>query len=393
MSAGPQSAKIREFVFLDLLRGFSAVLVLLGHLRALIFEDYAKIAGSFTSVPVRLWYFVTSLGAEAVLVFFVLSGFFITRSISGALQRGRWSWGFYVVQRLTRLELVLVPALLLTFVLDVFSLRFAPHAAIYGADAPAALSSARHAGEGGLAGFLGNAAFLQTIIVQPFGSNSPLWSLANEFWYYMAFPCFVLAFANYKGSAKSALMIFIGLAILIGVGWGISSLFGVWLCGAAAFILMPYASNLPRCFRALLLVLFGAGFIAVLVGRVARVVPDSLGSDYLVGLMTAGLAVLLARYGSLPSAVLSRGIHALADRSYSLYVIHLPLILSLAAWTWGVERQTPGPGAFVLFFGALCVVGLVTEGFYRCFERNTETVRRWIWCRLSRRHEHPSQGR
>jgi peptidoglycan/LPS O-acetylase OafA/YrhL len=390
MNAVPQGGEIREFVFLDLARGLSAVLVLIGHLRALVFEDYVEIAGSFTSLAVRSWYFVTSLGTEAVLVFFVLSGFFITRSIFGALQRGRWSWRFYLVQRLTRLELVLVPALLLTLVLDFVSLHFAPHAALYGAGAPAALPAARHAGEGGLVGFLGNVAFLQTILVQPFGSNAPLWSLANEFWYYMAFPCFVLAFANSARGAMGAALFCIGVGILFGVGWAISSLFGVWLCGAAAFLLMPYASNLARSRHALLIVLFGAGLIAVLVGRVARVVPDGLLSDYLVGVMTAGLAVLLARYRSLPNAVLSRGIHALADRSYSLYVIHLPLILSIAAWTWGVQRHSPGLAAFALFFGALFAVGLVTEAFYYCFERNTTAVRRWLWSLLSVRQRHAS---
>ena len=36
--------------------------------------------------------------------------------------------------------------------------------------------------------FLGNAAFLQRILVPELGTNGPLWSLANEFWYYLLFP-------------------------------------------------------------------------------------------------------------------------------------------------------------------------------------------------------------
>jgi peptidoglycan/LPS O-acetylase OafA/YrhL len=36
--------------------------------------------------------------------------------------------------------------------------------------------------------FVGNLAFLQTIAVPIFGTNGPMWSLANEFWYYLIFP-------------------------------------------------------------------------------------------------------------------------------------------------------------------------------------------------------------
>jgi hypothetical protein len=36
-----------------------------------------------------------------------------------------------------------------------------------------------------LIAFLGNFAFLQTICVPIFGTNGPMWSLANEFWYYI----------------------------------------------------------------------------------------------------------------------------------------------------------------------------------------------------------------
>ena len=36
-----------------------------------------------------------------------------------------------------------------------------------------------------VAGFLGNLVFLQTLFVETFGSNDALWSLTNEFFYYL----------------------------------------------------------------------------------------------------------------------------------------------------------------------------------------------------------------
>ena len=40
--------------------------------------------------------------------------------------------------------------------------------------------------------FIGNMFGLQTILVPSFGGNFPLWSLANETWYYILFPLLVL---------------------------------------------------------------------------------------------------------------------------------------------------------------------------------------------------------
>ena len=48
--------------------------------------------------------------------------------------------------------------------------------------------------------FWGNLVFLQTILVPTYGTNALLWSLANEFWYYMLFPLLaVLIHGWYSG--------------------------------------------------------------------------------------------------------------------------------------------------------------------------------------------------
>lgn len=68
----------RTSTHLDLIRGLSALAVMSGH--------------------------------EAVMVFFVLSGFFIGTSVLESFRERRWSWRAYLINRLTRLQLVLVPA-------------------------------------------------------------------------------------------------------------------------------------------------------------------------------------------------------------------------------------------------------------------------------------------
>jgi peptidoglycan/LPS O-acetylase OafA/YrhL len=69
---------------LDLVRGLSALVVMAGHLRAFIFEDFGNLA---TPGPLsKIFYFITGLGHQAVMVFFVLSGYFVGGAVCKALR-------------------------------------------------------------------------------------------------------------------------------------------------------------------------------------------------------------------------------------------------------------------------------------------------------------------
>ena len=97
--------------YLDLARGLAALAVMAGHLRSFLFVDYAE-------SPVRgiLWqafYLLTGFGHQMVMIFFVLSGFLITRQIYEATASGRWSAADYALKRASRLLIVLIPALFL----------------------------------------------------------------------------------------------------------------------------------------------------------------------------------------------------------------------------------------------------------------------------------------
>ena len=79
MSKEPRLAK-RTSVHLDLIRGVSAVAVLLYHLRGLFFVDYPFLGHRIRAHQSAL-YAVTGYGHQAVMVFFVLSGYFIGTSV------------------------------------------------------------------------------------------------------------------------------------------------------------------------------------------------------------------------------------------------------------------------------------------------------------------------
>jgi peptidoglycan/LPS O-acetylase OafA/YrhL len=174
-------------VHLDCIRGLAALSVLFYHVRYRFFLDYAEVVDP--NVVAKLYYACTSFGHDAVMVFFVLSGFFISSSIRRDVLLNRWSWSRYASNRLIRLYVVLLPALGLTLFWDSLGMRWAGTHAIYSGLAQQWTHDFFNVSERLLPSvFLGNLFFLQTIYVPPLGSNDPLWSLAYEFWYYLLFP-------------------------------------------------------------------------------------------------------------------------------------------------------------------------------------------------------------
>lgn len=111
-----------NFASLDFLRAVSALVVAWGHSRFLMLVPSAEV-NDITIID-KLIYFLAGFGPQAVIVFFVLSGFFITRSIENRLSENSFSLKDYFTDRYFRLSVVAIPAVLLTLVLDQFAINF-----------------------------------------------------------------------------------------------------------------------------------------------------------------------------------------------------------------------------------------------------------------------------
>jgi peptidoglycan/LPS O-acetylase OafA/YrhL len=118
-----------HYDYLDLTRGLAALVVFGGHLRSFLFVPFPQ-AGPL-GWPWKTFYFATGLGHSAVMVFFVLSGFLIGGNVARSVRAGRWSWRDYAVKRMSRLWLVLIPALVLAATFDQFGQHFASGSGFY----------------------------------------------------------------------------------------------------------------------------------------------------------------------------------------------------------------------------------------------------------------------
>lgn len=189
--------------YLDALRALGALAVMFGHWRGFYFVDHGSVKPASATWLVNALYTATGFGHQAVMIFFVLSGFFISSSIFRGLSRQTWSWSDYAIDRGSRLYAVLIPGLLLGLVWDTLGIRFFNATGIYSAPLNPFGEQIPVRALTPIA-FLGDLLFLQTRFTPVFGSNGPLWSLFNEFWYYVLFPAtLALVLPSGRGAAET----------------------------------------------------------------------------------------------------------------------------------------------------------------------------------------------
>jgi peptidoglycan/LPS O-acetylase OafA/YrhL len=317
----------RTSAHLDLIRGASALAVMVGHVRGLLFVDYPNLV--HPSRLNQLLYAVTGFGHQAVMVFFVLSGYFIGTSVCESLDARRWSWRIYLVNRLTRLQLVLFPALILGLFWDRIGMRL-PQAAsfYYGGLYKYYLPSV--ALRSTLPVFLGNLFFLQSVVSPVFGSNGPLWSLSFEFWYYILFPALMLAAATWAGVRNRLLYLGLALVLFWFVGMQISLYFLIWLMGVLLGRLprMSWPTS-PRA-MAIASVIAGLPLVAVLAWVRAHPQASETTTDFTIGLcFSLWIYVLLQISREDVSQAYAKSAKTLASFSYTLYLTHFPVLLLL----------------------------------------------------------------
>ena len=351
----------------------AALLVCLEHLRAFLFIPFAQIESP--NVLERGFYFVTGLGHQAVMIFFVLSGFLVGGSVISAHQKNKWSWTGYALRRLTRLWMVLIPALLLTFFWDTLGQHQSPtgyhgefRARYNSGPTPNAPTDLR------LVTFAGNSFFLQTISVNCFGTNGPLWSLANEFWYYLLFPLLLGIMAGRRWIIRITCA-FLALAAVVLLPGEILRGGFVWLLGAGVFVLIQ--NERIRNWATQTLWMAGSSLLLLALLAASRFGRLGGANDLLLGfgcaLLVAGLAVRAANSG-----IYARLSADASEFSYTLYLVHFPVLAFLFFSVFNGQQLSPGTQSAFWFAIILAGIVIYAATIWWCFERNTDRIRKRI---------------
>ncbi len=365
-------AHTRASVLLDLLRGLAAVLVLLDHWRNMLFVDYPMLTQPHWMVA-AIPYLLTSAGHQAVVVFFVLSGYLVGGSVFRSLDRGRWSWKEYLLHRLVRLWIVLLPGLLLCVAWDLLGMHLHRAPSLYEGAVANHLTSAVSP-RLSLEIFFGNLFFVGGLHVPTLGSDGALWSLAFEFWYYLLFPLALLVLRPQTSWASRAMMAVALAACGAVAGWGVLLSFPIWLLGA-----WLARARLPQPGRFVAQGIL-VGYPLLFFGTIKLHLLPGLWQDYGLGLATA--ALLLVMLGKTERADAgrfgNRFARSLASFSFTLYVAHLPLLLLLTSLLAGDRRWQPGWHSLGLGAAVLAVTVAYSYCLAVLTEFRTDAVRRVI---------------
>ena len=325
-----------------MLRLGAAAVVFLGH------AGTQRISGG-------LFYQFGAYGEAAVDVFFVVSGFVIAHAVAARRRKA----GEYAIARAARLYSVVLPCLVLGWLMDAAGPLLGP--AVY-AVAP------QFDGPAGPLQLASTALFLDHLwfrAAQP-GSNLPFWSLAFEAWYYLAFGLLVFARRPWNWLGAAAAMAVAGPKIAL--------LFPLWLLGVACQRLCARGGIGP-----------GLGWLLLLAPPVLLALWDpsqracypfpawearvgclvSLVHDYGIGLLVAAQLLGVQALAPVLWRVLrpvARPIAWLAGASFTLYLLHFPLLHFIAAAApWPATHGATRVLVFALPPLAALVVAELTE--------------------------------
>jgi peptidoglycan/LPS O-acetylase OafA/YrhL len=299
---------------LDLLRAIAACLVVVQHARIVSLPNWADLSAGDRGPLTVAVYYLASQGHASVMAFFVMSGYLVGGGFLVDVIAGRAQLSRYLTSRVARIYTVLVPALMVGYAMDFASIDVL-HSTVGNAALPIAAPTFKS--------LLGNLASLQTIAVPPLGSNMALWSLANEFWYYILWPLGVLALSPRQTPRSRCLFGLLGA----GVAWltypSILALFPLWCLGALARLA-------PRPLIRSWLLAVTAAAVAFGCNRLGRNLLGGWLTDCVTSLGLANLLVTIQFLVDVPAPRWAPCFKLLANFSYSLYATHIPIIVLAA---------------------------------------------------------------
>ena len=315
-------------LLIDALRGVAATIVLIHHITT---QFPAATSGTMISAPISaMLVWIGDLNSEAVMLFFVISGFCIHGALTSRPLDVSGNLRTYAVRRAIRILPPYWMALAFTGVVGLSMAGLSLTAADEGLT---------------WATLLGNLLFLQTSAAArgnwfvPFGGNGPLWSISYEVFYYLLFPALLILEARWKtrrtarsgfkpASLETAMMLSAG-AILANAAapnplFSFIGLYAVWRAGAAAH----ECTQAPELRNRALMVIFLTA-ACLLAGQF--VAPSATAVVLLRGLVIAFVwiavqNVLFSHMNPVAEPIL-RGFARIGWISYSLYLVHFPILM------------------------------------------------------------------
>jgi peptidoglycan/LPS O-acetylase OafA/YrhL len=324
---------------LDSLRGLAAFYVILHHF--ILDLD-------FISLEIKELFF--SFGQEAVMIFFILSGFVIYYSVERSKDLNFKS---YFIKRFRRIYPIFIISLLVSIIIFFFNGSLAE--------------------DFSWSNFFGNLFMLQDFAevkpgtwFDPFLANYPLWSLSYEWWFYLLFfPC-------YRLLPKSSYRIYF-ILVISALSFGLYNLrpnqvflwlsyYVIWWCGVELADIYLHQGRftfkkLTPVFVSLLFML-SLSLIPILHIHIYKLTELKLGyypfltfRHFFAASLALFLGFIWYRHKMYWFDNLLGSFALIAPISYGLYILHYPILNYLHLETYHLNSWLSYLIKFVLIFG------------------------------------------
>lgn len=332
-----QDSAKQHFYWLDALRFIAAFMVLLSHARNVFFPAFSDLPAGQQNILSMAFTMFCRMGHEAVIIFFVLSGFLVGGRGWERIQNGTMHIGSYSIDRFSRIYPPLLTAIIFYFVTSCvipgtpFSWEIA----------------------------IGNLFNLQGICCKSL--VSPFWSLSYEVWFYIFLGVLAFLLNASKDSAKCiGIILLVGATSVFVLGLKMHYLL-IWLMGAVAYIVRPQKKNIF-----VLLASFIGFFASVVYWQLSKdtqsleVAIEGTNKEFVEIIMSLMAClfiqqVLLFEPKRRFAVKAEKWIGNMAKFSYTLYLSHRIVFLWLVAFVWPKDSCQFTASGIVQF---LCIVVL-----------------------------------
>ena len=351
----------KHYPWLDLIRFIAAFAVMAGHYRGAFLPEYSDIPPEQRNISIFLFYTITNFPAEAVLLFFVLSGFLVGGKVIERCNARNFDTLSYTIDRFVRIMLPLVSALILSVVID----------AIRGVE----IIPGR---------VIGNLFSLQGIWCN--SQVEVLWSLSYEVWFYILAGCAGFLIMQKRGSrTKTTGYILLGLSLLVFTKLDTHYLI-IWILGAIAFVTVPatrkrYRLWLYGLFAVIALFMLQLNFQGNYSLAMTKYLPtdNRAALSVIFGLVACLFVQNIILYE--PKKKFAIGINKagtwLAAFSYTIYLVHVPL-MRLMEYLGATRATVFSAGTIAAYFGYMLAGMFGSYCIYLLFEKHTAAVKKFI---------------
>jgi len=344
-----------SLALLNHMRWAAALAVVLCHIRENLFLDHAQNPNA--GIAGDVVYFLGAYGHAGVVVFFALSGFLVGGKALDLLASPTVScdWRHFFIDRFSRIFIVLWPALAVAALVFVSLQRSVPNAPFMTLPHWGWAMQYPLNGDAPLKRWAGNAALFNGFGASTVRVDAPLWSLAYEWLYYMVALASVLVIRRVFSRSAIVVIIYATALLVLSIIFTPDMLYLglVWVMGLVARLVFD-----KQIIKGGLL---QYGALALMLGLLA-IDRFFAVSDLLLGLSVASV---IAHHGW------SNWRHGtgwgakLADFSYSFYMVHYPVIVSVMAILFKVGKLH----SRLSFHAENLAIGFAVLGFAFIFAR------------------------